>query len=105
MKFLLRVSGWIDAANARLSVIATWLVLLSCVISAANAVSRYTISVSSNAWLEIQWYMFGAMIMLGAAYKASGAKKKRSQVFKVDFRVDPNAPRGVRSIPPYEFRK
>jgi hypothetical protein len=44
-------------------------------------------------------------VMLGAAYKASGAKKKRSQVFKVDFAVDPNAPRGVRSIPPYEFRK
>jgi hypothetical protein len=44
-------------------------------------------------------------LALGAAYKASGAKKKRSQTFKVDFAVDPKAPRGVRSIPPYEFQK
>ena len=81
MKFLLRVSGWIDAANSRLSVIATWLVLLSCVISAANAVSRYTISVSSNAWLEIQWYMFGAMIMLGAAYTLKRNEHVRVDIF------------------------
>ena len=44
-------------------------------------------------------------LLVGAAYKASGAKKRRSQVFKVDFEVDPKAPRGVRSIAPYEFRK
>ena len=44
-------------------------------------------------------------LLVGAAYKASGAKKKRAQVFKIDFAVDPKAPRGVRSIPPYEFRK
>ena|SRR5437868_6905363 len=81
MKFLLRVSGWIDAANTRLSLIATWLVLLSCVISAANAFSRYTISVSSNAWLEIQWYMFGAMIMLGAAYTLKRNEHVRVDIF------------------------
>ena len=79
MKFLLRVSGWIDAANARLSVIATWLVLLSCVISAGNAFSRYAFSISSNAWLEIQWYMFGALVMLGASYTL-----KRNEHVRVD---------------------
>ena len=68
MEFLLQVSRVIDAINERFGRIANWLVLLACLISAANALSRYTISVSSNAWLEIQWYMFGAMFMLGASY-------------------------------------
>jgi TRAP-type mannitol/chloroaromatic compound transport system permease small subunit len=68
MESMLRASRWIDAANRRLSLIATWMVLLSCVISAGNAASRYTINLSSNAWLEIQWYMFAVMFMLGASY-------------------------------------
>src|SRR4029077_16806766 len=68
MKVLLSVSRLIDAANERLSVIANWLVLLSCLISAGNAFSRYAFSLSSNAWLEIQWYMFGALVMLGTSY-------------------------------------
>ncbi len=68
MKLLLRFSALIDAMNERLSYIADWLVLLSCMISAGNAFSRYAFSISSNAWLEIQWYMFGALVMLGASY-------------------------------------
>jgi len=68
LKFLLSLSRWIDSANERLSVVADSLVLLSCLISAGNAFSRYAFSISSNAWLEIQWYMFGALVMLGASY-------------------------------------
>jgi len=68
MKVLLSLSRVVDAANERLSVIADSLVLLSCLISAGNAFSRYAFSVSSNAWLEIQWYMFAALVMLGASY-------------------------------------
>src|SRR5215210_6004598 len=68
MKGLLALSRAIDALNERLSVIADWLVLLSCLISAGNAFSRYAFSISSNAWLEIQWYMFGALVLLGASY-------------------------------------
>ena len=49
-------------------VIANWLVLLACLISAGNAASRYLFSVSSNGWLEIQWYMFAGMVLLGAPY-------------------------------------
>jgi TRAP-type mannitol/chloroaromatic compound transport system permease small subunit len=79
MKFLLSVSRAIDAANERLSVIANWLVLLSCLISAGNAFSRYAFSISSNAWLEIQWYMFGALVMLGASYTL-----KRNEHVRVD---------------------
>lgn len=81
MQGLLRVSGWIDALNARLGLIAAWLVLLSCLISAGNAFSRYTISVSSNAWLEIQWYMFGAMFMLGASYTLKRNEHVRVDIF------------------------
>ena len=79
MNVLLALSRVIDKMNERLSWIATWLVLLSCVISAGNAMSRYTISASSNAWLEIQWYMFAAMFMLGASYTL-----KRNEHVRVD---------------------
>ena len=68
MKPLLVFSRVVDAFNERVSYIANWLVLLSCLISAGNAFSRYAFSISSNAWLEIQWYMFGAMVMLGTSY-------------------------------------
>jgi TRAP-type mannitol/chloroaromatic compound transport system permease small subunit len=68
MNRLLALSRVIDYVNEKLGWIADWLVLLSCVISAANAFSRYAFSISSNAWLEIQWYMFGALVLLGASY-------------------------------------
>jgi len=68
MKILIVLSRLIDALNERCATIANWLVLLSCLISAANAFSRYAFSLSSNAWLEIQWYMFGALVMLGTSY-------------------------------------
>jgi len=68
MKGLLALSRAIDALNERLSYVANWLVLLACLISAGNAFSRYAFSISSNAWLEIQWYMFGALVMLGTSY-------------------------------------
>jgi TRAP-type mannitol/chloroaromatic compound transport system permease small subunit len=43
-------------------------VLFACLISAGNATSRYLLSASSNAWLEVQWYMFAAMVLLGGPY-------------------------------------
>jgi TRAP-type mannitol/chloroaromatic compound transport system permease small subunit len=81
MKALLRLSSWIDLLNFRMGLVATWLVLLSCLISAGNAFSRYTISVSSNGWLEIQWYMFGAMFMLGASYTLKRNEHVRVDIF------------------------
>src|SRR5262252_2265564 len=68
MKRLLALSRLVDSVNERLGVVSDWLVLLSCLISAGNAFSRYAFSISSNAWLEIQWYMFGALVLLGASY-------------------------------------
>jgi TRAP-type mannitol/chloroaromatic compound transport system permease small subunit len=68
MSVLLGLSRAIDWLNARIAVIANWLVLLACLISAGNAFSRYLFSESSNGWLEIQWYMFAGMVLLGAPY-------------------------------------
>jgi TRAP-type mannitol/chloroaromatic compound transport system permease small subunit len=68
MKLCLSLSRAIDAMNERIGFIAEWLVLLSCLISAGNAFSRYAFGISSNAWLEIQWYMFAAVVMLGTSY-------------------------------------
>jgi TRAP-type mannitol/chloroaromatic compound transport system permease small subunit len=65
---LLAVSRAIDWVNARLGAVASWLVLIACLISAGNAASRYVLSMSSNAWLEIQWYMFSGIFLLGASY-------------------------------------
>src|SRR5262245_834888 len=68
MSNLLRLSRGIDWVNAQFGVFANWMLFLACIISAANAGVRYTFSVSSNGWLEIQWYLFGAMVLLGAPY-------------------------------------
>jgi TRAP-type mannitol/chloroaromatic compound transport system permease small subunit len=65
---LLKLSRGIDWFNTQLAVVANWLVLLAAVISAGNAASRYVFSESSNGWLEIQWYMFAGMVLLGAPY-------------------------------------
>jgi len=65
---LLAISRAVDWINAKLGVVAYWLVLIACLISAGNAASRYVLSESSNAWLEIQWYMFSGIFLLGAAY-------------------------------------
>jgi TRAP-type mannitol/chloroaromatic compound transport system permease small subunit len=79
MKSLLALSRAIDTLNERLSLIADWLVFLSCMVSAGNAFSRYAFSISSNAWLEIQWYMFGTLVLLGASYTL-----KRNEHVRVD---------------------
>ena len=68
MDALLTVSRAIDWLNARFGAVANWLVLIACLISAGNAASRYAFSASSNAWLEVQWYMFAGMVLLGGPY-------------------------------------
>jgi TRAP-type mannitol/chloroaromatic compound transport system permease small subunit len=65
---LLAVSRGIDAINRLIGQLASWLMLTACAVSFLNALSRYALSRSSNFWLEIQWYFFGAMFMLAAGY-------------------------------------
>jgi TRAP-type mannitol/chloroaromatic compound transport system permease small subunit len=68
MQFLLRLSRAIDALSERIGLILIWLLFSTVIISAANAVIRKAFSVGSNAWLELQWYLFAAVFLLGAGY-------------------------------------
>jgi TRAP-type mannitol/chloroaromatic compound transport system permease small subunit len=68
MQALLAVSRGIDALNLRVGRAVTWITLLVVLVSAGNAVVRKVFEMSSNAWLELQWYMFGAMFLLTAGY-------------------------------------
>lgn len=68
MKFLLALARAIDALTERVGRVVIWLVLVATLISAGNALARYALGASSNAWLEIQWYLFGAMFLLTAGY-------------------------------------
>lgn len=67
MKALINFSHLVDWLTDKCAGVAKWAVILSCFISAGNAVIRYVFSYSSNGWLEIQWYLFAACVMLGAA--------------------------------------
>ena len=81
MHALLKISRLIDTLNEKIGLIANWLVLAACVISAGNALMRYSFSLSSNAWLEIQWYLFAGMVMLGASYTLKMNEHVRVDVF------------------------
>lgn len=68
MKGLLGISRVIDAVDERIGRWLTWLVLAMVLISAANAISRYLFNISSNAWLELQWYLFAMVFLLCSGY-------------------------------------
>lgn len=68
MSALLALSRGIDRFNEVIGKSVSWLILLAILVSAANAVIRKVFNSSSNAWLELQWYLFGAAFLLAAAY-------------------------------------
>ena len=68
MAGLLALSRTIDRMNEFIGRWISWLILLAILVSAANAIIRKVFDISSNAWLELQWYLFGAAFMLAAAY-------------------------------------
>lgn len=68
MGFLLMISRGIDWINETVGKTVFWLVLFAVVVSAVNAIIRYAFNMSSNAWLELQWYFFGAIFLLCAGY-------------------------------------
>ena len=68
MKPLLALSRAIDAVNERIGRLVYWCVLIMVLVSAANAISRYALSIASNAWLELQWYLFSAVFLLCSGY-------------------------------------
>lgn len=68
MAGLLALSRTIDRINEAIGKTVSWAILVAILVSAGNAVIRKTFNMSSNAWLELQWYLFGAAFMLAAAY-------------------------------------
>ena len=81
MQFLLTSARAVDRLNAGFGKIAAWLVLIACLISAGNAVSRYAFDLSSNAWLELQWYLFFAMVLFGAPHVLNVNEHVRVDIF------------------------
>lgn len=79
MNALLKLSRRIDALTERIGKSAIWLVLVVVLVSAGNAVMRYTINFSSNALLEIQWYLFGLIF-----FSCSGYTLLRNEHVRID---------------------
>lgn len=80
LSFLLGASRAIDAVTAFVGRKVAWLILVAVLVSAGNATIRKTFDVSSNAWLELQWYLYGTVFLLGAAYTL-----QRNEHVRIDF--------------------
>lgn len=68
MQGLLDLSRGIDRVNTWIGRAVSWLILVAVLVSAANAIVRKVLNTSSNAWLELQWYLYGAAFLGAAAY-------------------------------------
>lgn len=68
MQLLIKLSRLVDRLSSRIGWLTMWLILATTIISAGNAIVRKAFGTSSNALLEIQWYLFAAVFMLGAGY-------------------------------------
>lgn len=90
MQRMLAIARIIDGINAWIGRHASWLIVASIFVSAANALVRKLFDISSNGWLEVQWYLFGATFMLCSAWTLS-----RREHIRIDL-VVARLPRGVR---------
>lgn len=79
MSSLLSFSRFIDALNEKIGLAVSWALLLAVLICSGNALVRYVMNTSSNAWLEIQWYLFGAIFLLASSYTL-----KRNEHVRID---------------------
>lgn len=89
MSHLLAFSRAIDRLNEAIGRLVYWLVLAAVLVSAANATIRYVFDTSSNAWLELQWYLFSAVFLLGAGYTLL-----RNEHVRIDILSSKFGPRG-----------
>ncbi|PKO83129.1 MAG: sugar transporter [Betaproteobacteria bacterium HGW-Betaproteobacteria-11] len=89
MPFLLRYSRLIDTLNARLGHSLPWLILFAVLVAAGNALVRRIFQLSSNALLEIQWYLFAAVFLLGAGHALLGNAHVRIDILSA--RLSPRA--------------
>jgi TRAP-type mannitol/chloroaromatic compound transport system permease small subunit len=91
MQALLAVSRWIDAATRLIGKSVAWLVVVAAFISAGNAVIRRIFDVSSNSWLELQWWLFAAVFLLAAPWTLA-----LNEHIRIDI-VNERMPRWVRN--------
>ena len=68
MNLLLTISRAIDWLNERIGRLVLWLILVMVLVSSGNAISRYLLNISSNAFLELQWYLFATVFLLCSGY-------------------------------------
>jgi TRAP-type mannitol/chloroaromatic compound transport system permease small subunit len=92
MKFLLKMSGLIDGLSRRIGQVIIWFILATVLLSTGNALARKLFRIGSNAFTEMQWYLYGAVFLLGAGY----AFLKNAHV-RIDFVSSHLSPR-VRSV-------
>ena len=78
---LLGISRLIDAVNERIGKITAWAIVVAVLVSAINAIVRKVFGTSSNAWLELQWYLFGAVFMLCASWTLKANEHIRIDIF------------------------
>ncbi len=76
---MLALSRFIDKTNEKIGVGISWALLIAVIICTGNALIRYALNSSSNAWLEIQWYLFSAIFLLAAPYTL-----KRDEHVRID---------------------
>jgi TRAP-type mannitol/chloroaromatic compound transport system permease small subunit len=81
LPFLLKICRLIDTASDRIGRAARWLVLVAVLVSSGNAVVRYLLDTSSNAWLEVQWYLFSGIVLLCAGYALLRNEHVRIDIF------------------------
>ena len=86
MQALLGFSAVIDRINRFVGQQVSWLILVAVIVSTANAIIRKAFDSSSNAWLELQWYLFGAVFMLAAAYTLLTNEHIRIDVLSSNFK-------------------
>jgi len=82
---LLKLSRAIDAVTAFIGRSVSWLILIAVLVSAGNATIRKIFDTSSNAWLELQWYLYGAVFMLAAAYTLQRNEHVRIDIITSNF--------------------
>lgn len=75
------LSRLIDSVNEKIAGFVSWALLAAVLICAGNALIRYVFNYSSNAWLEIQWYLYSAVFMLASAYTLKRDEHVRVDVF------------------------
>lgn len=80
MKLLLSFSRLVDRITEVIGKSVSWLILASVLISAGNATVRKLFDVSSNAWLEVQWYLYGTVFLLAGAYTL-----RKNEHVRIDF--------------------